>query len=916
MGNSTNLKRKVMCLLALCFNVLVVSAAGTKEVYTFDVVRPVGADKETLTSCGLNSKYTALKMGCLSADELNNKLAKGDVKFIARQGTTASWYGTASFGSFGHTFSTKGIALASNTHRNAALMSKYENGDIFIGHIPEKVVEGETYTFTQAFVLGTDTLAYVFNVTMGQTESVSSDQPSEDESFIHRKDYIEGWVVQAVVRQNEQTPLSQNYIQVNAGDNITLTAKLTDEQIAAGCTARYRWYDSDGNSLTRYTTDADFVIEDAEYSDAGCYTLKVAYNDGTKSATKSYLYFVDVQTEEAGTPYDWTANTPQFSYDFRSEYPNLAKPTKIHKFKQHNGKDAHYVEGEWWVAYWGDNLNPEVDFDNKNAYTNMIKKYDEDFAYIRDHMGWPPDINARMGYKSFVYTIGSGISNDNENNQATGGWQSATYIDGRSWPCVWATWAPISRFRDDADSKWNDGDYQREAMIHEGIHALFADMEGVKGSAWFHEAGNTWLQSAMTVERNGTYGVPGFLDACPLIAPFMPIECYSGWLQDGSFGGPAAQGVNMYDNKGKQVCTWRNLLGGNQYGNSFPIVLGEICGKGSIPWIWRYCKNRVLEGIGDSIGEEPMRQLILQYRARQAMFDFGGWSKGYRTIVDNNFGGTIGPEYSNGVCSTPGGATVGANASSDQMACWIKCDPYKLTPYVNMYRNTKDGWLAPDTITNPGWSGANVIPIHVTGNVCKVEFRPEDTEMRAQLCYRTKRGKAYYSQPVHCGTLTIDISDKPANGVIFCVVANTDYIYTGDAQRKKHWDYRIKLGEGALATASKDCKWYFYEKTITDQDFVTDIKDVEFGDTELPKYEGVRLMSSVVKSGDNISVDLNGADANDINVRIVGLSGVVVESGNLNSDGTYTIPAGLRKGLYFITFSNGDRRDVFKVLMK
>ena len=91
---------------------------------------------------------------------------------------------------------------------------------------------------------------------------------------------------------------------------------------------------------------------------------------------------------------------------------------------------------------------------------------------------------------------------------------------------------------------------------------------------------------------------------------------------------------------------------------------------------------------------------------------------------------------------------------------------------------------------------------------------------------------------------------------------------------------------------------------------------MEFGDTELPKYEGVRLMSSVVKSGDNISVDLNGADANDINVRIVGLSGVIVESGNLNADGTYTIPAGLRKGLYFITFSNGDRRDVFKVLMK
>jgi hypothetical protein len=298
------------------------------------------------------------------------------------------------------------------------------------------------------------------------------------------------------------------------------------------------------------------------------------------------------------------------------------------------------------------------------------------------------------------------------------------------------------------------------------------------------------------------------------------------------------------------------------------------------------------------------------------MFDFGGWSAGYRTIVDNNFGGTIQAEYSNGVCSTPGGTTVGANSGDDRMACWIKCDPYKLTPYVNMYRNTKDGWLAPDTITNPGWSGANIIPIHVRGNVCKVEFRPEDTEMRAQLCYRTKSGKSYYSQPVHCGTMTIDITDKPANGVVFCVVANTDYIYTGDAQRKKHWDYRIKLGEGALATASKDCRWYFYERTITDQEFVTDIEEVEIGNTEMPKYNGVRLMSSVVKSGDRVQVDLNGADASNINVRIVGLSGVAVESGKLEADGTYTIPAGLRKGLYFITFCNGAQRNVFKVLMQ
>ena len=436
------LKRIALCLMTLCcFAGLY--AAGTKDVVTFNVTRPANSDATTLTSCGLNAKYVAFKMGCLTVDALNDKLSSKDVVFIAQQGTTSTWYSAASFGSFGHTFSTKGYALASNTHRNAALMSKYEGNDILVGHIPAKVTEGTTYSFTQAFVNGTDTLALQFNVTIGQTESVESDQPGEDEVFNHREDYIETWKLSPWVRQNEQTPLQQNYIQVNAGDKITLGASFSEEQIVAGYTARFRWYTRENEALTRYSTTSDFVIEGAEYSDGGYYIMKVVLNKGTGgSETLSYRYYVDVQTEVPGTPFDWTANTPKFSYDFHTEYPDLPQPTKIHKFKQHNGKDAHYVEGEWWVAYWGDNLNPEVDFNNKNAYSNMIKKYDEDFAYIRDHMGWPPDINARMGYKSFVYTTGSGISNDNDNNQMEGGWQSATNIDGRNWPCVEGPWAP------------------------------------------------------------------------------------------------------------------------------------------------------------------------------------------------------------------------------------------------------------------------------------------------------------------------------------------------------------------------------------------------------------------------------------------------------------------------------------------
>jgi hypothetical protein len=82
----------------------------------------------------------------------------------------------------------------------------------------------------------------------------------------------------------------------------------------------------------------------------------------------------------------------------------------------------------------------------------------------------------------------------------------------------------------------------------------------------------------------------------------MPIECYSGWLQDGSFGGPSAEGVNKFEGS-QQICTWRNLLGGVQYSNVFPVFLGMTLGHGSIAWIWRNCESRVLEGMARTLGE-------------------------------------------------------------------------------------------------------------------------------------------------------------------------------------------------------------------------------------------------------------------------------------------------------------------------
>ena len=119
-------------------------------------------------------------------------------------------------------------------------------------------------------------------------------------------------------------------------------------------------------------------------------------------------------------------------------------------------------------------------------------------------------------------------------------------------------------------------------MIHEGIHAILTNL-GAAHVHWFQEGGNTWLQQEM-MRRSGAseYSGMGFLNAGDIMAPFVPIENYSGWLLDGSFGGPGAEGVDA----GGKKCNWRNMLGGVQYGNLFPTFLGLWVAEGAVPWIW------------------------------------------------------------------------------------------------------------------------------------------------------------------------------------------------------------------------------------------------------------------------------------------------------------------------------------------
>lgn len=600
--------------------------------------------------------------------------------------------------------------------------------------------------------------------------------------------------------------------------------------------------------------------------------------------------------------YTWPKYEPTLNYDFRWEYPQLSAPTKGRLPEKMNvARERH---GEWWSVAVGPKANKAI---TDTSLVLLVKKMDEDFAFFRDVFGWPPDKRARNGYYSQIYGYGSGVGTDNEPNTALGGWQSATGYNGQSWPMVLLSYYPIASF--DPNCTYSDRIGQQNACVHEGIHATFADLEGCKQSAWFHEGGNTWLQGEAELVKSGkTPESMGFLSAGNMIAPFMPIECYSGWLLDDSFGGPAAEGVNMYNASG-QVCTWRNLLGGVQYGELFPHFLSEIMGRGCIPWIWRYCKGRVLEGMADSLGERQMRHMIMEYRARQAMIDVGQWSNACRKLLDDNWLVTIQQEWS---------------------PYWKKVEPWKATPYANMYQCDQVdsvGWWRPEWRTTPGWSGANQIPLHVSGNtgdVISVHFQPMGKNMVAMLCYRTKQGKIYYSQPVEGeGDVVMQLQGVPANDVVILMVCNTDYIYKGEETRKAHFDYRLKMGDNVYQPAKAQLKWYNYRSTVRDPDFkkpATGIEELKNGRMEELKSEAVSFSvvpeRSVVSRGENVALHFTAASQWQVPVRLIDMAGKVVGQQSLMHDGDYQIPADIQPGLYILQAINGSQSVSTKIIIK
>ncbi len=477
-----------------------------------------------------------------------------------------------------------------------------------------------------------------------------------------------------------------------------------------------------------------------------------------------------------GDPYTWPAYNPGIRYNFKDEYPNLSMPTQVLN-------DCSGIAGtqssEWWTFHWGSSKNSLV---TSAAITPLLARMNKDFAYFRDTMGWPPDKRPQRGYRSAIYLYGSGLCTDSASNTELGGWQSSINYNGENWPMVLLSYYPVYSF--DPACTYSDKTSQQGAVVHEGIHCILATMPGVKNAAWFHEGGNTWLQQEATARQTNNYSSMGFLNGTNSLAPFIPIECYSGWLQDDSFGGPSAEGVNMY-NGSQQICTWRTYLGGIQYSNVFPTFLGLTLGEGSIAWIWRNCPSRVLEGMAAGLGEQQVRRLITEYRAKQALLDMGPWSGAIASLLDSNFGKSIGAEW---------------------QPSWMNPPAWIATPYAKT--TNSGGVLTPEYRTTPGWSGANQIPLQVSGSTVTVNFQPIGANMTCQLAYRATDGSCVYSKPVASGDCTLRLDKAPNNNVVIAVITNTDYVYQGDSTRKAHYDYRLQLGQGVTGTADINTRWY------------------------------------------------------------------------------------------------------------
>lgn len=685
---------------------------------------------------------------------------------------------------------------------------------------------------------------------------------------------------------NNGSEKNQNYAVLSPSESVELKPSIANIE----SNAKMKW--TGPNNFE--STNQNITLSNLQTVNSGTYTFLYVNECGSESTIDFYV----TVKEDENTDYKWPAYDSTLYYDFISDYPNFPKPTKNLEddYPGYSGCNVAWSKNYGsWTFVAGPNANPLIT-ETSVSVDLMLKRLDQDFTFLRDNMGWPPDKLYRQGYRSSVYLFGSGLCTDTASNTDLGGWQSGVGTpDGQSWPMVLLSYYPVASF--DPNSTFSDAQYQTGACVHEGIHAIYASLPGCRNSAWFHEGSNVWLQTVLDIKKTGSTDYSnvdlGWLSAGSVIAPFIPIECYSGWLSDGTFGGPSAEGVDsgVQNGDGITLRKTRDVIGGVQYSSVFPTFLGEIVGEKSLPWVWNYCEGRVLEGIANGngtvngIGDTKMRKMVQEYRARLALADFGKFEKPILSLYRNNMGMDVGPEQ----------------------PALINVERWKATPYAATAQD-QDGYLIPDVKTLPGWSGANFVPIHVEGNEATVFFQPLGKNMSIQLCYRTKDGKTFYSQPVYAGDCTISFAQgMPANGVIFAVICNTDYIFNGESTRTAKFNYKLKLEQGAIKTASIDKNWWDWKAVVTETLSVTN-------HSGLPS--NFMIYPNPIENSASFTIRLSDSSSTKFSYKVTNMIGqILFQKENCFNEDQYNATA-LPGGIYFVTVEAQNSKQTKKIVIK
>lgn len=546
-----------------------------------------------------------------------------------------------------------------------------------------------------------------------------------------------------------------------------------------------------------------------------------------------------------GDAYNWPAYRSDLDYDTKANLGDIQPPTKFNNnCSGVTGKKA----GKWWAFYWGSDRDSRI---TDVTIDSILKKYDTDFGYLYDVMGWAPDAQAQDGQYSAVYYYGSGTCAGGAKTDTTGGWQ--TFVAG--YTAVAASFYPLYSFN--TSCPYQDRVSQMDAMIHEGIHSMTNGYPGAKDAHWFQEAGNTWIQQDMFSHRNGIYSGMGFLNAATVIAPFMPIECYSGWLIDGTFGGPGAQGVT-----GKNQ---RSLLGGAQYSNIFPTFMGTWLGTGSVRWVYGHAYGDtpyLLEtyGLDIGLGDAGVRRLITEFRAKLAMLDMKDWSNEIKNLLNQNFG----------------------SQTYWEQDYWDNKNysyTWKMTPYQSV--TEKDGQWIPNQDITPGWTGANVIPLKLKGDATQISMTlypngnyATNDNMRLVLSYRATDGTPIYSEPVkgnETAILRLDKTPSSTNGtkMAFAIVVNTDYGYSKNPDmRTYHYDYRLKPEEGISGAGDANVKYYSDFKLDYDWPEIGDAPVASSSSTSSSSVTPTSSSSADVQPGSSSTVIIGKATTYEIKVTL------------------------------------------------